>query len=842
MPLAPSRINNAALHERPRGGPRERGARPKSLTAASIVILLSVACLPGPRCYAQDANQSGLLIHVRVNKGKLAVDREKSLKDPDVFKPSDLFSARITKRLPREKILKILFNYLDEAFAQMDSVYRYALKGEEQSKEPVDNLTKELGAFTGGGDSWESYKKKFDEWVKDGQNQNKPRSELNEIFNRTEMFRPANFESLVNQTALVFKFTGRPNPVNFEKGTLRFNVADPVDNPEEIAIEFLGMSAQPSPEASAEVKDKTERIKSVLGSLKGRLWRSRDVKLRIEDYYSVRGLQAQIKVSPPAASKRIQISESPRLGQILFPGDTPADAIDKAAYLLLPNREFQAFINGASGKRPLTDIVLEIKKEDGTVEKQVLFKATDYNRLGRPQGEEPYLNQFQFQMQQLQLSQIGYLANQSPREENNIRYVDLQLVKTESSDKAQGKTPISTTEPSTPAANEQGVAQSGIAKPLRQTSFVASVPARPARDSSATGLTADTSAGAAASEIEDTLDSWKPKEKKHYAGFGFEYRPGQNVRYFGIYQYSLPNQQSVSIKFGSQGEHLESFNYSADYVLFGALRRKLSIQLTGSSDFQANRLFAGTETDERRRGGLARAELELFRDLNGAMLRVSLEGSRNTVTLSRGESEVKKQNLTTLDIGALFFFERSESYLPKRLRVEPRLRLGLGAARGEERFTRFQISSNYHQQLSSSLEADITGNLSLASRATPVFELPSFGGEEMVRGFRRDDALGRKVWSLQSELWLPIPGVSRSSEGIASFLRRQVRLAGFADVGGAYQTVDSRSGARFGPGLGARLVFNPIVLKLDWAYGIGDAALGRGRGKFYFSVTTNLPF
>lgn len=842
MPLTPGHINDGASHAQPRGDFRKRVIRPKGLTVAFMVILLSATCLPGPRCYAQEVNQSQLLIHVRINKGKLAVDREKSLKDPDVFKPSALFNARIAKHLSREKILKILFDDLDEAFGQMDSIYHYALKGEEQSKGPVDNLTKELGAFNGAGDSWESYKKKFDEWVKDGQKQNKPRSELIDIFNRDEVFSEGKFGPFINQTALIFKFMGRPHPVNFEPGALRFNIADPIDSPDEIAIEFLGMSDRPSAEVSAEIKDKTDRIRSVLSSLKGSLWRSRAIKLRIEDYYAVRGLQAHIKVNPPNESKGLKISESPRIGRIVFPADMPADAIDKAAYLLLPGHEFHEFIKDASGKRPLTDNVLKIRKDDGTFEEHVLSRETDYNRLGRRQGEEPYLNQFQFQIQQLQLSQIGYLANQGPREDGAFRYVDLQLVKMESPDKARGKTPISTTEPAAPAANEQGVMQSGVAGPLRQTSFVASVPTRPARDSSAAGLTADESLGATPSEVERMLDSWKPKEKKHYAGFGFEYRTGQNARYFGVYQYALPNQQSVSIKFGSQGGHLEAVNYSADYALFGALHRKLSVQLTGSSDFQANRLFAGRETDERRRGGMARAELELFRDLKGAMLRLSLEGSRNTVTLTRGESEVKKQNLTALDIGALFFFERTESYLPKRLRVEPRLRLGLGAARDEKRFTSFQISANYHQRLSSSLEADITGAAQLTGSATPIFELPSLGGEEMVRGFRRDDALGRRAWSLQSELWLPVPGISRSAEGIASFLRRQVRLAGFADVGGAYRTVDSRSGARFGPGLGARLVFNPIVLKLDWAYGIGDGALGRGRGKFYFSVTTNLPF
>jgi len=31
------------------------------------------------------------------------------------------------------------------------------------------------------------------------------------------------------------------------------------------------------------------------------------------------------------------------------------------------------------------------------------------------------------------------------------------------------------------------------------------------------------------------------------------------------------------------------------------------------------------------------------------------------------------------------------------------------------------------------------------------------------------------------------------------------------------------------------------VLKFDWAYGIGNAATGGSRGKFYFTVGLNVP-
>jgi outer membrane protein assembly factor BamA len=95
---------------------------------------------------------------------------------------------------------------------------------------------------------------------------------------------------------------------------------------------------------------------------------------------------------------------------------------------------------------------------------------------------------------------------------------------------------------------------------------------------------------------------------------------------------------------------------------------------------------------------------------------------------------------------------------------------------------------------------------------------------------------------LQNELWLPVPGASNATDGLALFIRRNVRLAGFVDVGGVYDTTGSKAGLRFGPGAGARIIYNLVVLKIDWAYGIGDAATGRSHGRFYFGVAFNRPF
>ncbi len=63
-----------------------------------------------------------------------------------------------------------------------------------------------------------------------------------------------------------------------------------------------------------------------------------------------------------------------------------------------------------------------------------------------------------------------------------------------------------------------------------------------------------------------------------------------------------------------------------------------------------------------------------------------------------------------------------------------------------------------------------------------------------------------------------------------------LKIATFADLGGAYQTIGSSPGLRAGLGTGLRLDLRVAVLRFDWAYGFGKAATGGSRGKFYFNV------
>ena len=153
---------------------------------------------------------------------------------------------------------------------------------------------------------------------------------------------------------------------------------------------------------------------------------------------------------------------------------------------------------------------------------------------------------------------------------------------------------------------------------------------------------------------------------------------------------------------------------------------------------------------------------------------------------------------------------------------------------------RFRITANTHRKFDA-WEYDFTGRFEDSTRGTPIFELPSLGGTDTVRGFRTDDAVGQRLWSVQSELWRPIPALNPShfSNPQIQTVLEALRLSPFFDLGGAYQTTASRPGLRAGVGLGLRLDLQVAVLKFDWAYGFGDAASGGSRGKFYFSACLN---
>jgi hypothetical protein len=291
---------------------------------------------------------------------------------------------------------------------------------------------------------------------------------------------------------------------------------------------------------------------------------------------------------------------------------------------------------------------------------------------------------------------------------------------------------------------------------------------------------------------------------------------------------------------------VRSLNYAADYLGFERLHQRLSLRLTGSNDIAIHRFLFGQKVDEHRSGGFGQLQWEPFHDLNGQVLQITGEMRRATVTVSNNVAPLIKLNLSTARISAAYQFNSELVEYPRTIKVEPFVEAGLGLSATEPNFALGGITANFHQVLGA-FAYDVAGRYQDSTGDTPIVEQPSLGGGASVRGFRADDAIGRRLWSLQNEVWLPLPGVQRNPSGGASSnqaaaLLAKLKLAPFFDLGGAWQTTLSSPGLRSGTGMGLRLDMDRIIFKLDWGHGFGAAATGATVGKFYFSLVSNLPF
>ncbi|MGA2881464.1 MAG: BamA/TamA family outer membrane protein [Bryobacteraceae bacterium] len=306
-------------------------------------------------------------------------------------------------------------------------------------------------------------------------------------------------------------------------------------------------------------------------------------------------------------------------------------------------------------------------------------------------------------------------------------------------------------------------------------------------------LATDASSRTGASQYVD-LRVKAVKKSRHIAG-GFEYKPGQGFSALGLAQLS-----SMNLSGGGPSGTLGSGSYSASFI--GG-----SASLTAGASMERNRVLDGVKLNEESTAESATLQWEPWRGLDGNTLAFHVDPSHAVVF---------NQVLNTIDPGVQFVHNDFTSEYPSRTLIEPRVLIDL-------RFADCILTANTHRSFDH-WEYDLSGRFENAVGNPPIFELPSLGGADTVRGFRADDAIGRRLWSAQSELWHDLPRWPI------------LKIATFLDLGGAYQTTGSYAGLRAGPGTGLRLDLRVAVLKFDWAYGFGQATTGGSRGKFYFNV------
>ena len=296
-----------------------------------------------------------------------------------------------------------------------------------------------------------------------------------------------------------------------------------------------------------------------------------------------------------------------------------------------------------------------------------------------------------------------------------------------------------------------------------------------------------------------SASSANPKKKSRHIAGGFEYKPGQGFSALGSLQ--LP---PLSLALGGPSGTLGSGSYSAEWLGFSA-------NINAGTSEDRNRVLDGVRTDQQTTAEQANFGWEPTRSLDGDTVTFELE-PRHAVAFG--------ETINTIQPGVQFLHNKLTSEHPWRATIGAHVLI-------DARFSHCLISANTHRSFDR-WDYDFTGRFENAFGNPPIFELPSFGGSNTVRGFRADDAIGRRLWADQNELWHDLP--QRLVKTVP------LKLAAFADVGGAYQTVGSSPGLRAGLGTGLRLDLRVAVLKLDWAYGFGRAATGGSRGKFYVNV------
>lgn len=783
-----------------------------------VVTALSQTPKSAPSCgtEATGHDDSILCAQLKLQDGQLQIDREHT-----IFTPSESFQKALG--IPISAATDILVQDLNNLFRKMPRLYWFGLTNHERDADSTGLLksaiTNDLKHMT---KPWSDFREKEQEWHKENPGR------------RVDAQLLSSFMNAVRSSEMVWgaAFYEEPQPRNnVLAGTLRFRVADPItDLTDETKYSVIV-------DDNANSGLTRQNIIQVLRPLRGHLWRPSDIREFIDQIVNRRGIEVTTEITDASQNpKGINLKKAARIARIVFsPPVTDASLkdpidLDRTLYVLLESGLFSKYI-GNRGE--------SIKTSDA-------LQQLDFRDLGIA-GKEPSFNHHVFARQQAELKQLGFstgAAKSTVRTDSEGSFVDILVQKDTKVDSAQpkhapakskglskGPGPLQTSEKVQSASVVAAAQTSALPSPsspsntpaaVRTATPAAEVPQPPATDGTP--------------EPSDPLPP--PRAKLNYVYGGFEYNPGQGVKPLGGYERQrLFGPGSLKLEAGSNNDHaLGKGNLNLDYLGFSKLHHRIAFSANGSSDFTLNRLLGLTAANERRTGGTARLEGELLRNFHGAQALVFTEARHFTVALNNSVGSLGKSNLNLIDFGSSISWEQSGVAYPWSIRIDPRIRRGLGLAVGEPDFTKFESTGNFHWVSLGPFEFDLSGHVTAASHATPVVELPSFGGVDSVRGFRRDDLLARQFWALQPEIWTGIPGTRFALSGPGAFLRRNARIAVFCDFGNVSDTLAGPPGFKGGPGAGFRLLQNPVILQLDWARPLGNAVTHANWGRFYFNI------
>jgi hypothetical protein len=597
----------------------------------------------------------------------------------------------------------------------------------------------------------------------------------------------------------------------------------------------------------------------VLGALECQLWYRQRVVDRLTDYLEMRGVSVkpyradakppepeppdQAGVSPEkprfvderVVRQRVLMAPDPLIAGVLLrmaPDDT--ESIAKALYLLLPSPDYAKVVTHPAAY--LCTMQAPWKEEvDGTLVSGTLVNL----QLRQAPGSElqiahAYLTRRYLAERLRTLDAGGFTAKPSFPEEDRARrlkWTHLLIAPTGN---------VSTTTTVARPAGAEPPAFSDCNTPVDPENLGQAAPL--VFDRGKDTVRPQTFAHETSRRDTDARrPAYEPDHPNQFR-LGVEYSAGRPARVVGGYtRVGLLGNDALSGQIGYQDQVSGDVQYSQDFVAFGALGRRLQVSLRGFSDFTPDRrLSSGSNNDERRTGGEARGTLDLWRDLDGHWAQLEVGASWRESKTEHDGHTIDRTDITLFDIGLHYVKSWDGTPASGRLEVDPLLTLGYANAE----YAKPAIDAHYHQFVGEFIQWEARANaITTIGGDVPQVELPTFGGEASVRGYRVDAGLARTVWAVQNEAWFPVRLDLRLPGALSSFLRRNVAVAVFGDVGGLVDSQDSFKGVKGGAGVGLRLVWQDfLTLRLDWAHAIGDQDRAPRDGAVYFTVTTRRGF
>ena len=323
---------------------------------------------------------------------------------------------------------------------------------------------------------------------------------------------------------------------------------------------------------------------------------------------------------------------------------------------------------------------------------------------------------------------------------------------------------------------------------------------------------------------------------RNHLELGAEWRAGRPLRWGGEYRRDglTPGDQIV-VGLGQQRQASGNLSYSSDFVGFDALGRRLQVTARVFSEFTPERAIDASLPDERQQGAALRGVLDLWRDRAGSFGQAEFGVARSRAQLTSAGLDIDTPTTTLVD--ASFAFARSDEGTPASLHTEAQLGLARGRFDGAG-FGKLSAEASAQGLMGRLDRWRVRAQWARLSGNAPRTEYLAFGGPDSVRGYREEQASGRRAWVVQGEYWRPLPWLP-ADDGLARLLRRSVALAFFADVGALAASPTGFAGTKSAVGLGLRWRYGSLLtLRLDVARPVGSVAPGDHGTRLQFGVST----